>query len=555
MTTLRVFRGLLSNRPLVRLLGGEFVSSIGDWLYLVALLIVVFEGSGSDPVLLGVVGAARVLPYVLLSIPAGLIADRFDRRLILLVTDVARGVIMLVMAWLVAVDGPLWALVVLAVVATCFSCFFGPAIGSYVPTLVRDERELGPANSTWSTLDTLAYVIGPAVGGLLIAASGLALAFLLNAVSFGVVAVVLWRLPSQRRAPDAAPDEAADAARESRGRRWSDSLRPLALPLIGLTLVDVAAGFAYGGLGVLTVMLAVDQLGVGEAGTGYLNAAIGLGGLVGGLASGLFVVRPGLRGPLLVGAVGMAVGMAALGLTTSLVPAMVAMAVFAAGDLLTEVAGTTILQRVVPDAVRGRAIGTIFTVSILANAVGALVLPIAAGVVGIGAVLIACGAIVFVGIAIAVVLVGSTVDRAPAPEIVTAASRVAALPVFGGVPESSLISALGRATEVQVPGGTVVIRQGDPADRFYVILEGRFVVGQVAEPGAPPTQLRAMGVDEVFGEIGLLTGVPRTATVTADGDGRLLALDAPDFLELVTVGAELGPRLLALHRGGAPVGG
>ncbi len=555
MTTLRVFRGLLSNRPLVRLLGGEFVSSIGDWLYLVALLIVVFEGSGSDPVLLGVVGAARVLPYVLLSIPAGLIADRFDRRLILLVTDVARGVIMLVMAWLVAVDGPLWALVVLAVVATCFSCFFGPAIGSYVPTLVRDERELGPANSAWSTLDTLAYVIGPAVGGLLIAASGLALAFLLNAVSFGVVAVVLWRLPSQRRASDSAPDEAADAARESRGRRWSDGLRPLALPLIGLTLVDVAANFAYGGLGVLTVMLAVDQLGVGEAGTGYLNAAIGLGGLVGGLASGLFVVRPGLRGPLLVGAVGMAVGMAALGLTTSLVPAMVAMAVFAAGDLLTEVAGTTILQRVVPDAVRGRAIGTIFTVSILANAVGALVLPIAAGVVGIGAVLIACGAIVFVGIAIAVVLVGSTVDRAPAPEIVTAASRVAALPVFGGVPESSLISALGRATEVQVPGGTVVIRQGDPADRFYVILEGRFVVGQVAEPGAPPTQLRAMGVDEVFGEIGLLTGVPRTATVTADGDGRLLALDAPDFLELVTVGAELGPRLLALHRGGAPVGG
>ena len=555
VTTLRVFRGLLSNRPLVRLLGGEFVSSIGDWLYLVALLIIVFEGSGSDPVLLGVVGAARVLPYVLLSIPAGVVADRFDRRLILLITDVARGLIMLVMAWLVAVDGPLWAIVVLAVAATCFSCFFGPAIGSYLPTLVRDERELGPANSTWSTLDNLAYVVGPAVGGLLIAASGLALAFLLNAVSFGVVAIVLWRLPSQRRASDAVPDEAADAARESHGRRWSDGLRPLALPLIGLTLVDVAANFAYGGLGVLTVMLAVDQLGVGEAGTGYLNAAIGLGGLVGALASGLFVVRPGLRGPLLVGAVGMAVGIAALGLTRSLVPAMVAMAVFAAGDLLTEVAGTTILQRVIPDAVRGRALGTIFTVSILANAVGALVLPIAAGVVGIDAVLITCGAVVFIGIAIGAVLVGSTVDRAPAPEIVTAASRIAALPVFGGVPESSLVFALGRATEMRVPGGTVVIRQGDPADRFYVILEGRFVVDQVAEPGAPPTRLRAMGADEVFGEIGLLTGVPRTATVTADGDGRLLALDAPDFLELVTVGAELGPRLLALHRGGAAVGG
>ncbi len=68
---------------------------------------------------------------------------------------------------------------------------------------------------------------------------------------------------------------------------------------------------------------------------------------------------------------------------------------------------------------------------------------------------------------------------------------------------------------------------------------------------APPVRLRTMGADEVFGEIGLLAGVPRTATVTAEVDGRLLALEGRDFLELVTTGAELGPRLLALHRGGA----
>ena len=72
---------------------------------------------------------------------------------------------MLGLAWLVAVDGPLWAIVALAVLATCFSCFFGPTIGAYLPTLVRDERELGPANSAWSTLDNLAFVIGPAVAG------------------------------------------------------------------------------------------------------------------------------------------------------------------------------------------------------------------------------------------------------------------------------------------------------------------------------------------------------------------------------------------------------
>ena len=61
VSVLRAYRGLLSNRPLVRLLGGEFVSSIGDWLYLVALLVLVYSASG-DPLLLGIVGAARVLP-------------------------------------------------------------------------------------------------------------------------------------------------------------------------------------------------------------------------------------------------------------------------------------------------------------------------------------------------------------------------------------------------------------------------------------------------------------------------------------------------------------
>ncbi len=183
MTTFRAYRALLANPALTKLLAGEFVSSIGDWLYLVALLIVVYRDS-ADPVLLGIVGAARILPYVLLSVPAGIVADRYDRRVVLLVTDVARGVLMLGMAWFEATHGPLLAIIVLAIVATCFSAFFGPTMGSYLPVMVRDETELGPANSAWATLDNLAFIIGPAIGGLLIAAGGLTLAFLLNAASF-----------------------------------------------------------------------------------------------------------------------------------------------------------------------------------------------------------------------------------------------------------------------------------------------------------------------------------------------------------------------------------
>ena len=100
------YRRLLANRPLTRLLAGEFISSIGDWLYLVALLIILYERT-NDPVLLGIVGAARVLPYVFLSIPAGIVADRYDRRMVLLITDLGRGALMLVLAGLALIDGPI----------------------------------------------------------------------------------------------------------------------------------------------------------------------------------------------------------------------------------------------------------------------------------------------------------------------------------------------------------------------------------------------------------------------------------------------------------------
>ena len=143
MSIAGTYRELLRNGPLTRLLLGEFVSSIGDWLYLVALVVLVYEQT-QDPVILGIVGAARMLPYILLSIPAGVIADRFDRRMVLLVSDLARAACMVVMAALVALDGPLVAIAAVAILAACFSTFFYPAIGALVPSLVGDEREFGP---------------------------------------------------------------------------------------------------------------------------------------------------------------------------------------------------------------------------------------------------------------------------------------------------------------------------------------------------------------------------------------------------------------------------
>lgn len=111
-----------------------------------------------------------------------------------------------------------------------------------------------------------------------------------------------------------------------------------------------------------------------------------------------------------------------------------------------------------------------------------------------------------------------------------------------------------RAAEVvPVHAGQLIIRQGDAADRFYAIAEGEVEVTQVPPEGGQARYLRRLGPRDFFGEIGLLSDVPRTANVTAATDGRLLALGRADFHDLVSAGPGLTYRLLDLHRGATAV--
>lgn len=535
MSVVRGYLDLFRRSPaLARLLAGEFVSGIGDWLYLIAILVVVYAESDS-PVLLGIVGAARILPYVLLSVPAGIVADRFDRRMVLLVTDVARGVLMLALAGAVTLDAHIGVVIGLSILAACFSTFFNPAIAALVPTLV-DERDLGPANSAWATLDNLAFIIGPALAGILLATGGLQVAFLLNAASFAVVAVVLWRLPVPGRSEVRSPREDAGTPPPV---RW----RSLAGTLLGPFALDASTSFVSGGVSVLTVILAVDVLGAGEAGTGYLNAAVGVGGVVAGIAGGSLLARP-LRVPLLAGGLIGGAGLAGLGLSGALPFAMAAIAVAVAGVLLLEIVTTTLIQRIVPDELRGRAVGVIQTSSAILYSLGSLLMPILASAVGHGPVLIGAAVLVLLGAITAMGLSGRGVEATGLPD------RTAALfehPIFAGLPVARLESAARQLVEVAVAPGQVVIRQGDPADRFFLVGDGTLSVTQVGDE--EERELRQLGRGDVFGEIGLLRGVPRTATVTAVTEGSLFALDAADFAELVGSGPGLGTRLLDLYRG------
>lgn len=561
MGGLSVYRSLLSNRPLSWLLLGEFISGIGDWLYIVAVFVVIYEDSG-DAALVGAFGAIRLLPYVFLSVPAGVVADRFERRLILLVSDLYRGGIMVLITILVVMHGPTASIAMLAIAAACGSAFFYPAIGAYIPSLVADERQLGPANSAWAALGNISFIAGPAIGGILIAVGGVTSAFVINALTFVVIAFILSRLPHSGRpglvtaASALAPGELAsladgasvDAQAEPSPTSVSIRSRLRIRPLAGFTVVQLMGGFIGGGFQVITVILAIDILKAGQEANGYLNAAIGVGGLIGAAVAGALVLRRSLGLPLIIGAVVSGLGIVGLGLTTNLWLALLAIGIASAGALVIDVVGTTLFQRLVPNDLLGRGTGILMAVSTLTGAAGAFVMPVVLSSAGPYATFGVSGVAMIVVSVAGVLLVGSAATREPTPyEAIIA--RVSTLPLFAGVPGARLETAMHRLRQVPVTAGQAIVRQGEPADRFYIIERGSFTVTQAGPEGGSPLVLRQLGPDQVFGELGLLNASPRTATVTADEDGSLLALDGADFLALVGASGAFRGRLQGLYVG------
>ena len=544
MGGLRVYRELLGNRPLMRLLLGEAISGIGDWLYIVAIFVVIYRESG-DAALVGLFGGVRLIPYVLLSVPAGIVADRFDRRLVLLVSDLFRGALMVVMTFLIAANAPVAYVAVLAIAATCGSAFFYPAMGAYLPALAKDERQLGPANSAWATIQNFSFIVGPAIGGVVLALGSVTSAFALNALSFLFIAAILWTLPSSYGSGaqvHGATEDVKEADAEPPTKGPAIHVRPLA----GLGVVQLMAGFLGGGLQVITVILAIDVLEAGEEANGYLNAAIGIGGLLGGIGAGALVLRRGLGLALLIGAIVTGFGLVGLGLSTTLTPALIIIGVLAAGTLVIDVVTTTMFQRLVPDESRGRGVGILMAITTLTGAIGAFLLPVLLTKLGPFESLGGTGLAMLALTALGIVLIGRAADRAPTPYEATLA-QVIKLPLFAGVPAARLEAAARKLTEVRVTAGQRVVAQGEPADRFYIIESGTYVVSQAPTPGGPAIVLRKLGPLEVFGELGLLNQAPRSATITADTDGLLLALDGADFLTLVGAGGPLRGRLLSLY--------
>ncbi len=345
----------LSHRDFRRFWTAQFVSLVGTQMQVAAIDWHVYLLTGS-PLALGFVGLVRVIPIVLFSLWGGVVADRYERRRVMLVTQVLMALAALALGTLtLRGQESLFVLYALTALGAAANAFDSPARQALVPSLVP-RADLPGALSLNLTMFHGAMIGGPALAGLVIAGSAghgatlpLALIYLGNAASFFAVVFVLLALPARPQAAGAPGAEAHPLHALREGLRFV-----FTTPIMVWTMVlDFVATF-FSGANSLLPIFADQVLHVGPAGFGWLRAAPGLGALCGSLVLSARALKP-RQGPTFLGAVA-AYGLATIvfGLSRNVVLTFVALAAAGLADLVSTVVRQTLRQLITPDALRGR---------------------------------------------------------------------------------------------------------------------------------------------------------------------------------------------------------
>jgi hypothetical protein len=298
-------------------------------------------------------------------------------------------------------------------------------------------------------------------------------------------------------------------------------------PAARLMTLLIASEFALVGMmDILLVVLALQVLGMSDAGPGILNSAIGVGGFAGAALTFTLIGRSRLAGPLVLGAVGAGVAFALAGQAQLPVVALALVAVCGAGIRFYDVASRTFIQRLLPDHLLTAMFGLQEAFAMTAIALGTLAAPALVGLLGAQAAFLVAGCFL-PATAVASYGVLRRLDaEATVPADVLA--LLMPIPVFA-VLAPRVVERLARdAVAEEVRAGECVVRQGDAGTRFYVIASGTV---RVDIDGAQVRELRA---GDWFGEIALLRSVPRTATITATTEVSLWGVDRDSFLTAVT---------------------
>lgn len=379
-------RSALRHRSFRRLLVGLAVSQAGDWLYNVALLAFVYERTHSAG-WLAATTAARILPIVVLGPLGGVVADRFDRRRVMIASDLLRAGLNLGLAMVALAGLPVVLAPVLAGLATVAAAPYPPCTAATTPRLVPDA-DLPGANAARSVVGMGAVAAGPVVGAVLLLLGSPSTSFVVNATTFGLSALAVLSIPA---GPPFRPPQRigrrngvlADVAVGARALRS----HPVAVRLLG---ADVVCSVVYGMQTVLLLLLSRD-LGLGDAGYGYVLAGLGAGGILGTTLAAR-AVRSARPRAVLVGALlVVAVASAVMAFTPWLPGLLVWSVVGGAGAVLVEVLCETALQRDLDEYVFARAYGIALPMSLAGIVAGSLVAAPLVAVVGLPGAIVGTG--------------------------------------------------------------------------------------------------------------------------------------------------------------------
>ena len=511
------FGEVFRNRDLRRLQLAWAGSLIGNRSYFVALAVYAYDQGGATAV--GLVGVIRMLPAALASPFLGALADRYPRKIVMVAADLIRAALMVLAALTIWQGWSQWVVYALVALSTVSGTVFRPAQAALLPHLARSPAALTAANVSSSTLESVGAFVGPALGGVLLAITNAETVFVVNGGSFLWSALLVLAVRGVRAAD--AP-RAEPGASHERGTGIGEGLRTIrqSRDLLALSSLYTAQTLVAGALNVLVVVAALELLDVGESGVGYLNGALGVGGLVGGFVALVLASRGRLAADFGLGVALFGLPLALLGIVSSVPVALLALGLVGLGNSLVDINALTIMQRTVPDDVLGRVLGLLEGVLLGSIGVGALLAPLLIELAGIRWALVATGALLPALAVLAARRLRSIDSRTAAPAELQLLQGV---PTLAPLPVATLELLAGALTEVRLPAGAVVIREGESGDRFYVVDEGEVEI-----------EGKRFGHGEGFGEIALLRDVPRTATVTAATDVKLWALERDEFIAAVT---------------------
>jgi MFS family permease len=505
------------NRDIRRVELAWGVAIAAEWAHFVAFGVFAYEQGGASGV--GIAGLVRLLPAALVAPFAASLGDRFPRERFLLVMTLLASAALAGSAVAFYANLELLVFAFAAVLGLAVT-LIRPALQALLPSLARTPEELIASNAATSTIESLGTLLGPVLAGLLVAGADAGLVFAIGAGALALAAIPLWRVRVEGRAGlPLAVDEGGALQVLSAGFRTIARARGARL----VVALIVAQTFVRGCLNVLIVVVAFRVLDAGAEAVGYMTAAIGAGGLLGAVGAMT------LGGRRLAVAFGLALvfwglPIALIGSSADLAFAVGMLAVVGAANSVEDVAGFTLLQRLVPDQLLTRVLGVTWSLAMGGVAIGSIAAPVLVEAVGPRA------ALVVVGCVLPLLSLGAyrqlvQIDRAvtPAPEL----ELIDHVPIFAPLSLAAKERLAANLVPLSVDAGQLVIVTGEVGDRFYIVRDGEL---EISAAGTHKTAHQA----DYFGEIALLRDVPRTATVKAVTDTMLYALQREDFLAAVT---------------------